>query len=52
MTCLQWTSKATTAFSNLKRTSYSTPVLQQPRPHLPFEVEVDASEVGVGAILI
>ena len=42
---------ALTAFDNLKRLFNSAPVLHQPDPTLPFTLEVDASEVGVGAIL-
>ena len=38
------------AFEELKR-FISKPVLVNPDPSLPFVVEVDASEVGVGAIL-
>ena len=46
-----WTSKAQAAFSKLKRRFTSEPILTTPNPSLPFIVEVDASELGVGAIL-
>ena len=47
----QWNPKAEKAFSELKRRICSQPILITPNPSLPFVVEVDASEVGVGAIL-
>lgn len=43
--------RALNAFQELKRLFCSAPILKQPDPQLPFVVEVDASEVGVGAIL-
>ena len=46
-----WTAKAETAFRELKSRFTSKPILVTPNPSLPFVVEVDASEVGVGAIL-
>ncbi|XP_057531822.1 uncharacterized mitochondrial protein AtMg00860-like [Amaranthus tricolor] len=39
------------AFHLLKQTLLSTPVLAIPNFDLPFEVEVDASGFGIGAIL-
>ncbi|KAI4899242.1 hypothetical protein NFI96_006039 [Prochilodus magdalenae] len=47
----RWTDAAQEAFEELKRRLTSAPILHLPDPELPFEVEVDASEVGVGAIL-
>lgn len=46
-----WTSDAATAFANLKHCFTSAPILTQPDPLRRFIVEVDASEVGVGAVL-
>lgn len=40
------------AFERLKEAFCTAPMLKQPNPDLPFEVEVDASEAGVGAVLI
>ena len=42
---------ALTAIETLKRLFTSAPILRQPDPTLPFVLEVDASEVGVGAVL-
>ncbi len=47
----QWTEEAEKALCRLKDRFTSAPVLTIPDPELPFIVEVDASEVGVGAIL-
>ncbi len=47
----QWTEEAEKALCKLKDRFTSAPVLTIPDPELPFIVEVDASEVGVGAIL-
>lgn len=46
-----WTPEADTAFSKLKRLFTSAPVLNQPDPAQQFVVEVDASDMGVGAVL-
>ncbi len=46
-----WSSQAQTAFESLKSRFISAPILNTPDPALQFIVEVDASEVGVGAIL-
>lgn len=46
-----WPPSAMQAFEALKRAFVSAPVLKHPNPELPFIVEVDASELGVGAIL-
>ena len=47
----KWTPKAVAAFVELRRRFSSEPILLTPNPSLPFIVEVDASELGVGAIL-
>ncbi|CAJ0958401.1 unnamed protein product [Ranitomeya imitator] len=46
-----WSSEAVEAFQELKRRFTSAPVLRQPDVSLPFQVEVDASEIGAGAVL-
>ena len=46
-----WTPEAEDAFSALKSLFTSTPVLILPQPSRQFIVEVDASDVGIGAIL-
>ncbi|KAJ8343397.1 hypothetical protein SKAU_G00307260 [Synaphobranchus kaupii] len=47
----RWNSRANSAFMELKRRFSSEPILITPNPSLPFIVEVDASELGAGAIL-
>ncbi|KAI4880911.1 hypothetical protein NFI96_029797 [Prochilodus magdalenae] len=47
----RWSDAAQEAFEELKRRLTSAPILHLPDPELPFVVEVDASEVGVGAVL-
>ena len=46
-----WSPTAEQAFSALKRHFTTGPILVQPDPTRQFVVEVDASDVGVGAIL-
>ncbi|CAJ0932319.1 unnamed protein product, partial [Ranitomeya imitator] len=46
-----WSPAAVEAFQELKRRFSSAPVLRQPDVSLPFQVEVDASEIGAGAVL-
>ncbi|KAJ7998708.1 hypothetical protein DPEC_G00207680 [Dallia pectoralis] len=48
---LTWTDAARRAFHDLQHRFTSVPILGQPDATLPFEVEVDASEVGVGAVM-
>ncbi|CAJ0931673.1 unnamed protein product [Ranitomeya imitator] len=48
---VNWSSAAVEAFQELKRHFSSAPVLCQPDVSLPFQVEVDASEIGAGAVL-
>ncbi|KAL0176565.1 hypothetical protein M9458_028895, partial [Cirrhinus mrigala] len=47
----RWTNAAEVAFSNLKSRFVSAPILIAPDPSRQFVVEIDSSEVGVGAIL-
>lgn len=46
-----WTEAATTAFNKLKLAMVSTPVLALPDFTQPFQVETDACDTGIGAIL-
>ncbi|KAK2906403.1 hypothetical protein Q8A73_010346 [Channa argus] len=46
-----WTEKAKGAFTRLKELFTSPPILSQPDTSRQFIVEVDASEIGVGAVL-
>ena len=46
-----WSEEALAAFSEIKESFASAPILVHPDVSLPFIVEVDASEVGVGAVL-
>jgi hypothetical protein len=39
------------AFHTLKKALISTPVIQPPEWHLPFEIMCDASDYAVGAVL-
>ncbi len=48
---IKWTERASRAFDRLKQLFTSTPILTLPDPELPFVVEVDASGIGVGAVL-
>ncbi|KAL0198466.1 hypothetical protein M9458_007006, partial [Cirrhinus mrigala] len=50
-TTFRWSDAANVAFSNLKSRFVSAPILVAPDPTRQFVVEVDASEVGVGAVL-
>ncbi|KAF7640812.1 hypothetical protein LDENG_00012350 [Lucifuga dentata] len=50
-TSFVWTPAAEQAFQALKRRICSAPILTQPDPKLQFIVEVDASDLGVGAVL-
>jgi hypothetical protein len=47
-----WTSEHDTAFSTLKQALTSAPVLSLPDFASPFTVEMDASAVGIGAVLM
>ncbi|KAI4898691.1 hypothetical protein NFI96_020791 [Prochilodus magdalenae] len=48
---LVWNAQAESAFEELKRRFTTAPLLKHPDPTRPFVVEVDASNVGVGAVL-
>ncbi len=48
---LPWNEGATHAFNQLKQRFTTAPILHHPNPELPFIVEVDASNTGLGAIL-
>ncbi len=50
-TPFRWSSAAEAAFTKLKGCFVSAPILIAPDPSRQFVVEVDASEVGVGAVL-
>ncbi|KAL0194378.1 hypothetical protein M9458_012674, partial [Cirrhinus mrigala] len=48
---LKWTEEANQAFISLKERFTSAPILKHPDPNLPFVVEVDVSDCGIGAVL-
>ncbi|KAK1797558.1 hypothetical protein P4O66_000851 [Electrophorus voltai] len=48
---LRWGEVAERTFADLKTAFSSAPLLQQPDPERPFIVEVDASDMRVGAVL-
>ncbi|KAL1251972.1 hypothetical protein QQF64_019768 [Cirrhinus molitorella] len=48
----EWTSHCQKAFENVKLLLTATPVLAAPQSGLPFEIQVDASQVGAGAVLL
>ena len=50
-TLFLWTPEAHNAFSALKANFLSAPVLVHPDPTRPFQVETDASDFAIGAIL-
>ncbi len=50
-TTFRWSDAAEAAFTKLKGCFVSAPILITPDPSRQFVVEVDASEVGVGAVL-
>lgn len=47
----RWNPEAEAAFRELKKRFTTAPILQVPDPEAQFVVEVDASDVGVGAVL-
>ena len=48
----QWTTECERAFVRVKEMLTSIPVLQAPQFHLPFSLQVDASDRGIGAVLM
>jgi len=48
----QWNKAATLAFNQLKNAVTSQPVLTLPNFELPFEIETDASGMGIGTVLM
>ncbi len=48
---LSWTQPAQVAFETLKTSFTTAPILKHLDPDLPFIVEVDASDLGIGAVL-
>lgn len=51
-TKFKWSPECQTAFEVLKERLVTTPVLGHPNFNLPFVVYTDASEVGLGAVLV
>ncbi|KAG2209354.1 hypothetical protein INT45_002604, partial [Circinella minor] len=49
---IQWTEECQRSFDLIKEKLIQAPVLQAPDPKRPYRVEVDASDVGVGAVLL
>jgi hypothetical protein len=47
----EWNDQATAAFLHLKTAMTNTPVLALPNFDLPFSIETDACDTGVGAVL-
>jgi hypothetical protein len=47
-----WTEQATAAFLKLKAAMTSTPVLALPDFSVPFTIETDACDTGIGAVLM
>ncbi|KAI3375259.1 hypothetical protein L3Q82_021768 [Scortum barcoo] len=46
-----WTPECEQAFSSLKKVLTESPILTPPDPNLPFVLDTDASDVGMGAVL-
>jgi len=47
-----WTKEARDAFEKLKNAITSAPVLRAPLPNLLFQLETDASDIALGAVLV
>lgn len=50
--CINWTAECQKAFDILKSRFAQEPVLQHPNQNKPFVVQMDASNVAVGAVLL
>ncbi|KAK3556462.1 hypothetical protein QTP70_008257 [Hemibagrus guttatus] len=48
---LLWTPQAREAFTRLKQSFTTAPIVRHPEPYLPFVVELDASSCGIGSML-
>lgn len=48
----EWTPHCQKAFENVKLLLTAAPVFAAPHSGLPFEIKVDASQVGAGAVLL
>ena len=46
-----WTKAATKAFNEIKQKMTEAPVMRLPNFTKPFEVECDASDIGIGGVL-
>ena len=49
---IHWNHDATEAFEILKQKIRKEPILRLPKMHLPFILSVDASDVGIGGVLM
>lgn len=49
--CWSWTRECEEAFNSLKAKLASAPILTFPQFHLPFTIDCDASNSGLGAVL-
>lgn len=47
-----WSKNCQRAFKNVKLLLTTAPVLAAPRLDMPFKLQVDASQVGAGAVLL
>jgi len=48
---LQWTKRHEMEFQDLKQALAHAPLLSAPQPHLPYRLDTDASDCGIGAVL-